>query len=348
MSRSSASKSTPSCRRAPRSSAAAARRSVRRRIRRSVRSASGCPVRCRSSTGRPSTTRSRRRSRSAATCSRVDLRAQELLLSGPAEGLPDLAVRAAARPRRRPRGARRRRGALDRSDAHPHGGGRRQVAARRLLRLRAPHLRRLQPQRRAAHRDRHRARHALRGRGGGVLQPAARHARLARRQRRQHGRGQPALRRQRLGAAGRPQTKFGTKAEVKNLNSFRYRAEGDRVRDRSADRSARRRRPRRAGNAALGFGGRPHACRCAARKKRTTIATSPNPICRRWSSTRRGSSGSAATMPELPEARRRRFVAAYGVPDYDAGVLTQSAGAGRLLRGDGRGRRQCRRPPATG
>jgi aspartyl-tRNA(Asn)/glutamyl-tRNA(Gln) amidotransferase subunit B len=31
-----------------------------------------------------------------------------------------------------------------------------------------------------------------------------------------------------------------------------------------------------------------------------------------------------ATMPELPEARRRRFVAVYGLPEYDAGVLTQS------------------------
>ena len=30
-------------------------------------------------------------------------------------------------------------------------------------------------------------------------------------------------------------------------------------------------------------------------------------------------------MPELPEARRERFVAAYGLPEYDAGVLTQSA-----------------------
>jgi aspartyl-tRNA(Asn)/glutamyl-tRNA(Gln) amidotransferase subunit B len=29
-------------------------------------------------------------------------------------------------------------------------------------------------------------------------------------------------------------------------------------------------------------------------------------------------------MPELPEARRARFVAAYGIPEYDAGVLTQS------------------------
>ena len=32
-----------------------------------------------------------------------------------------------------------------------------------------------------------------------------------------------------------------------------------------------------------------------------------------------------ATMPELPEARRRRFVTKYGLPEYDAGVLTRSA-----------------------
>ena len=32
-----------------------------------------------------------------------------------------------------------------------------------------------------------------------------------------------------------------------------------------------------------------------------------------------------ATMTELPEARRHRFVAAYGLPEYDAGVLTQSS-----------------------
>ena len=32
-----------------------------------------------------------------------------------------------------------------------------------------------------------------------------------------------------------------------------------------------------------------------------------------------------ATMPELPEARSRRLVEQYAIPDYDAGVLTQSA-----------------------
>jgi aspartyl-tRNA(Asn)/glutamyl-tRNA(Gln) amidotransferase subunit B len=31
-------------------------------------------------------------------------------------------------------------------------------------------------------------------------------------------------------------------------------------------------------------------------------------------------------MPELPEARRRRFVDRYGLPEYDAGVLTSSSG----------------------
>ncbi|MGE5542767.1 MAG: Asp-tRNA(Asn)/Glu-tRNA(Gln) amidotransferase GatCAB subunit B, partial [Bacillota bacterium] len=29
-------------------------------------------------------------------------------------------------------------------------------------------------------------------------------------------------------------------------------------------------------------------------------------------------------LPELPEARKRRFIADYGIPEYDAGVLTAS------------------------
>ena len=36
--------------------------------------------------------------------------------------------------------------------------------------------------------------------------------------------------------------------------------------------------------------------------------------------------GVRAAMPELPEAQRRRFVAEYGLPAYDAEVLTRSAG----------------------
>ena len=35
-----------------------------------------------------------------------------------------------------------------------------------------------------------------------------------------------------------------------------------------------------------------------------------------------------ATLPELPRARRQRFVAQYGLPNYDAGLLTQSQALG--------------------
>ena len=80
-------------------------------------------------------------------------------------------------------------------------------------------------------------------------------------------------------------------------------------------------------------------CRCAARKRRTTTAISPSRTCRRCSSSPPGSTRCAATLPELPDARRRRFVEQYALPDYDAGVLTQSARRRRLLRGD-RGRRR--------
>ena len=61
----------------------------------------------------------------------LDLRAQELLLSRPAQGLPDQPVRDAGGAGRRGRVLRRRRRASRPADARPPRGGRRQVAARR-------------------------------------------------------------------------------------------------------------------------------------------------------------------------------------------------------------------------
>ena len=98
----------------------------------------------------------------------VGVRAQELLLPGPAQGLPDLAVRSADRDRRPRRARRRRPGRARRHHPHPHGRGRRQVAARRHRRP-EPHRHRPQPRRHAAHRDRLRARHAQCRGGRGVL-----------------------------------------------------------------------------------------------------------------------------------------------------------------------------------
>ena len=72
--------------------------SARRRTPTSARSAWACPARCRCSTGRRSSWRSRAALALQCTIRRdVALRAQELLLPGPAQGLPDLAVRRAVR-----------------------------------------------------------------------------------------------------------------------------------------------------------------------------------------------------------------------------------------------------------
>ena len=98
----------------------------------------------------------------------------------------------------------------------------------------------------------------------------------------------------------------------------------------------------RAGDAAVGRRRGPHGRACARRRTRTTTATSPSPtsppleLDPAWIEQQR------AALPELPEARRQRFVAEYGLPAYDAGWLTQSAGARGLLRGD---RARCRATP---
>ncbi len=154
---------------------------------------------------------------------RVDLRAQELLLSGPAEGLSDLAVRAAAGARRRPARS-------------PSDGASSFV---RLTRIHMEedagkslhegfrdsddqHLRRLQPQRRAAHRDRVASRTCGRRRrppssSRACARSWCRSASTTATWKRAACAATPTCRCARAG-----QEALGTKAEVKNVNSFRY------------------------------------------------------------------------------------------------------------------------------
>ena len=73
----------------------------------------------------------------------------------------------------------------------------------------------------AAHRDRDGAGPAVRGRRGELFRSPARGAGRDWSQRREHGGRQLALRRQRVVAAG-GSVAFGAKAEVKNVNSFRF------------------------------------------------------------------------------------------------------------------------------
>ncbi len=47
-----------------------------------------------------------------------------------------------------------------------------------------------------------------------------------------------------------------------------------------------------------------------------------------------------SSLPELPEARRKRMVAEYGITEYDAQVLTATQIFGRSIRGCGQGREE--------
>ena len=117
---------------------------------------------------------------------------------------------------------------------------------------------------------------------------------------------------------------LGTRAEIKNLNSFRNVA---RAIEHEVARQVAAHRVRAAGSSRRPASGTPTAARpspCAPRKRPTTTATSRSPTCRRWWSARPGWRRCGPRLPELPAEKRRRFVAEYGLSDYDAGVLTLS------------------------
>ena len=80
--------------------------------------------------------------------------------------------------------------------------------------------------------------------------------------------------------------------------------------------------------------------RCAARKTRTTTATSPSPTCCRWWSSRPGSTRCGRACPSCPAARRRRFEREHGLSAYDADVLTQRKDVADFFEAGRRGGRQ--------
>ena len=198
----------------------------------------------------------------------------------------------------------------------------------------------LQPRGRAAHRDRHRAGPASADDARELSRPScAGSLRSRSRQRRQHGGGQPALRRQRLGPGDRA-APFGTRVEIKNLNSFRHvrrriEFEIDRhvrgARAGRADRARRRASGTRQGRTTVD---------ADARKRPTTTATSPSRTSPPLSSTRRGSRDSAASMPELPEARRAPVRCATTASPTTTPASSRVDAARRLLRARRRGEPQ--------
>jgi aspartyl-tRNA(Asn)/glutamyl-tRNA(Gln) amidotransferase subunit B len=124
----------------------------------------------------------------------------------------------------------------------------------------------------------------------------------------------------------RGEAALGTKAEVKNLNSFRFLqkaleheiarqiellAEGGRVVQET-----------RLWDAAAG-----RTVSMRSKEEAHDYRYFPEPDLSPVVVDRARIDRIQAAMPELPDARRRRFVEAFGLPDYDAGQLTQSRGA---------------------
>ena len=141
------------------------------------------------------------------------------------------------------------------------------------------------------------------------------------------------------------QTRFGTKAEVKNLNSFRYlqkalEYEIERQIDAGRD-GGRSCRKRGCGTAP----GRTVSMR--SKEEAHDYRYFPEPDLPPLVVDEARDRGGRARR--CPSCRTRDGAASsrYGLPEYDAGVLTQSRGAGRLLRGGVAAARQPR-PRPTG
>jgi aspartyl-tRNA(Asn)/glutamyl-tRNA(Gln) amidotransferase subunit B len=120
------------------------------------------------------------------------------------------------------------------------------------------------------------------------------------------------------------QEKFGTKAEVKNVNSFRYLQKAIEYEiDRQMELLESGGKVVQETRLFDSSTGRTQSMR--SKEEAHDYRYFPEPDLPPVVIDAARTAAVRATMPELPEARRQRFVAAYGIPEYDAGVLTQSA-----------------------
>jgi aspartyl-tRNA(Asn)/glutamyl-tRNA(Gln) amidotransferase subunit B len=119
------------------------------------------------------------------------------------------------------------------------------------------------------------------------------------------------------------QEKLGTKAEVKNVNSFRYLQKAIEYEiDRQIEIVAKGGRVLQETRLFDSATGRTHSMR--SKEEAHDYRYFPEPDLPPLVVTADRVERLRAVLPELPDARRKRFVASYGIPDYDAGVLTQS------------------------
>ena len=115
------------------------------------------------------------------------------------------------------------------------------------------------------------------------------------------------------------------------MNSLRFIQAAIEYEGAPSDRHRRGRRHGRAGNPPLRSRPRRNTVPCAPRKRRMITAISPIPTSCRSRSSRHGSTEIAANLPELPDAKKARFMGDYGLSDYDASVLTTDLDAAQYF-----------------
>ena len=145
------------------------------------------------------------------------------------------------------------------------------------------------------------------------------------------GGGVAPVRREHLDPRRPARTTFGTKVEIKNLNSIRSLERALRYEEERQRAALEARRAARAGDPALRRGDRDRRTRCARRRRRSTTATSPSPTCRRSRPSRRGSRSSE---PRSPSSRRpgARGTSGLGLKPEQARILAAPATAARSSR----------------
>ncbi len=117
---------------------------------------------------------------------------------------------------------------------------------------------------------------------------------------------------------------WGPRAELKNMNSFKHVEKALEFEIRRQQGGPGRRRQAGPGNPALGRGPGHRPSPCGARRRPTITAIFPIRIWCPWPSSPEWIEEVRQDLPELPEARRRRFLGQYGLPENDAEVLTSS------------------------
>ncbi len=181
--------------------------------------------------------------------------------------------------------------------------------------------------------------------GGGrrLSAQAAHHPALPRHLRRQHGGRLHARRRERLGAQAWRAVPHALRGEERELGPLRD--AGDRGRGAAAGGGVGSGRRGAAGDAAVRPVRAARRGRCAARRTRTTTVTSPIRTCCRWCWSEAWVDELAAALPELPDAKRARFMSRVWPARLRRRRAGGGAGDGRFLRGRGaRGATASSRP----